>query len=102
MNTQAITSLMSSADLDVWADIYAQAKIGELVTVPLSQFLLDPWTHLSGAGQESSTASTPVTAHCFPPKFVPAKQSMLSGLIRIAALQPRSAPTSVSYPPSSN
>lgn len=54
MNTQAITSLMSNADLDVWADIYAQAKIGELVTVPLSQFLLDPWTHLSGAGQESA------------------------------------------------
>jgi hypothetical protein len=54
MTAQPITSLMSDAELDSWADIYAQAKIAELIQIPLSEFLQDPWAHLINSGQESA------------------------------------------------
>lgn len=52
--TPRITPLMSNAELDNWADIYVQARIGETISVPLSEFLRAPWTHLANAGQETA------------------------------------------------
>jgi len=49
-----ITSLMTNDEFDNWADIYVQARIGEIVSVSLSQFLQSPWTHLASAGQETA------------------------------------------------
>lgn len=54
MTAPTVTPLMSKAERDVWADIYAQAKIAELITIPLSEFLQDPWNLLASAGQESA------------------------------------------------
>ncbi|SFT82260.1 hypothetical protein SAMN05216264_104317 [Pseudomonas marincola] len=44
MNT---TDGMSDEELDVWADIFYQAKIGGLITMNFSQFLSCPFMHLS-------------------------------------------------------
>ena len=33
---------MSNAELDNWADIYAQARIGEVVSISFSEFIQSP------------------------------------------------------------
>ena len=42
-----ITPLMSNNELDNWADIYAQARIGEVVSITFSEFIQSPWAHLA-------------------------------------------------------
>lgn len=54
MNAQPITHLMPDEELDVWADVYAQAKVADLISMPLSEFLQDPWNNLARAGQETA------------------------------------------------
>lgn len=52
-----ITPLMSNNELDNWADIYAQARIGEVVSITFSEFIQSPWAHLARAGQETAPES---------------------------------------------
>ncbi|WP_218573252.1 hypothetical protein [Pseudomonas sp. L-22-4S-12] len=40
---------MSDEELDVWADIFYQAKVSGLADVAFSQFIGNPFTHLSPA-----------------------------------------------------
>lgn len=40
---------MSDEELDVWADIFYQAKIGGIIAVTFSQFLSCPFMHLNSA-----------------------------------------------------
>lgn len=42
---------MSDEELDVWADIFYQGKIGGLIAVTFSQFISSPSMHLSSALQ---------------------------------------------------
>ena len=46
MNT---TDGMSDEELDVWADIFYQAKIGGVIEVTFSKFISSPFMHLSSA-----------------------------------------------------
>lgn len=36
MSTEQITNLMDNAEFDTWADIYAQARVAELISVTFS------------------------------------------------------------------
>lgn len=49
-----VTDLMTNDELDTWADIYAQARVAELVSVTFSEFLQAPFTYLANAGQETA------------------------------------------------
>ena len=49
-----VTDLMTNDELDTWADIYAQARVAELVNVTFSEFLQAPFTYLANAGQETA------------------------------------------------
>lgn len=40
---------MSDEELDTWADIFYQAKIGGVTEVTFSQFISSPFMHLSSA-----------------------------------------------------
>lgn len=37
---------MSDEELDVWADVFYQAKVGGVTEVTFSQFISNPFTHL--------------------------------------------------------
>lgn len=54
MSTEQITHLMDNSEFDTWADIYAEARIADLIHIPLSTFLLDPWAYLVSAGQDTA------------------------------------------------
>ena len=54
MSTEQITNLIDNAEFDTWADIYAQARVAELISVTFSQFLQAPWEYLTTAGQETA------------------------------------------------
>ncbi len=43
---------MSDDELDVWADIFCQAKVGEVIEVTFSQFISNPLAHLSPGFQK--------------------------------------------------
>jgi hypothetical protein len=57
MDKQQVTHLMSNDELDTWADIYAQAKLSELLDIPFSTFLDAPFTYLACAGQDTALDS---------------------------------------------
>lgn len=54
MNTDQISPLMTNEELDTWADIYAQARLAELVDVQFSKFLEAPFAYLAAAGQDTA------------------------------------------------
>lgn len=53
MSTE-VTDLMENAELDVWAGIYAEARIAELIDIPFSEFCLNPWFFMTQADQETA------------------------------------------------
>lgn len=42
---------MSNEELDIWADIFYQARIGGVTEVSFSQFISSPFMHLNSAPQ---------------------------------------------------
>lgn len=54
MNEQQVTHLMSNDELNTWADIFAQAKVADLLSITFSEFLEAPFTHLASAGQDTA------------------------------------------------
>lgn len=54
MSTEQITHLMDNSEFDAWADIYTEARISDLIHIPLSTFLRDPWAYLVQAGQDTA------------------------------------------------
>ena len=46
--------VIQPAHLDAWADVYFNAHIAELLTIPLSKFLSAPTHYLALAGQETA------------------------------------------------
>ncbi|UVE19530.1 hypothetical protein NVV93_09230 [Pseudomonas sp. LS44] len=59
MTTARATSYrdISPDELDMWVEIYADARIGEISNKPFSEFIRDPWNELVDAGQESALDS---------------------------------------------
>ena len=45
---------MSNEELDIWADIFYQAKIGGVTQVSFSQFISSPFMHLNSAPQKTA------------------------------------------------
>ena len=54
MNNEPFSQEMDDTELNVWVDIYTQARIGECIDVPFSEFIKNPFTYLANAGQETA------------------------------------------------
>lgn len=45
---------IDKVELDLWADIYCKARLAQLCTVTLSEFLQRPYDYLNQSGQSSA------------------------------------------------
>ncbi len=45
---------IDKVELDLWADIYCKARLAQLCTVTLSEFLQSPYDYLDKSGQSSA------------------------------------------------
>lgn len=80
MSIEQITRLMSNSECDAWTDIYDEARISNLIQIPLSVFLRDPWAYLLQAGQDTAMDCV-INGH----------KPQLSAQVRASASIPRSA-----------